>query len=53
MCSIQQEAWDAHALKTCGYIKTKTLPSVFYLPAKHTDKTTKLLEESARAVKSE
>ena len=31
---------------------TKANPPIFYLPAKLTDKTQKLLEESTRAVKS-
>ena len=31
---------------------TKANPPIFYLPAKHSDKTQKLLEESTRSVKS-
>merc|ERR550519_1880900 len=46
-----QEEWDNNGKKLCNSIKTKTKPHIHYLPAKHTDRTSKLLEESSRATK--
>lgn len=46
-----QEEWDKHGEKLSHFIMTKANPPIFYMPAKHSDKTQKLLEESTRSVK--
>ena len=35
-----------------GFIKTRSKPSIYYMPKEHNDKTTKTLHESQERVKS-
>lgn len=48
--NFQYEEWNAHDRLLLGYIKTKTTPPIFYLPAEHTPKTEKLFRETQSAI---
>lgn len=40
---FQYDEWNNHDRKLLGYIKTNTLPAIFYLPSIHNQKTEDLL----------
>lgn len=46
----QLEEWEKHHRQFVHFIRTKTKPHVYYLPAKHNDASQKRLNESRQAV---
>eukprot|EP00933_Yihiella_yeosuensis_P027424 TRINITY_DN21322_c3_g1_i1.p1 TRINITY_DN21322_c3_g1~~TRINITY_DN21322_c3_g1_i1.p1 ORF type:complete len:326 (-),score=134.85 TRINITY_DN21322_c3_g1_i1:131-1108(-) len=48
---LLQRDLETHYSLMMGYIRTKAQPTIFFLPAKHTRETEKLLEETRSAIK--
>ncbi|KAL2629909.1 hypothetical protein R1flu_014595 [Riccia fluitans] len=42
--------WTEHQTKLCSFLRTKAEPSIFYMPAKPSEETEKLLEERKEAL---
>lgn len=49
--SKQFQEWRSAQIPLLNYIKTKTQPSLYYLPKKSTPKTDTLLQESSNELK--
>ena len=47
---FKYEEWNAHDRRLIGYIKTKTKPSIFYLPVQHNEITEKLLKKTEEEI---
>ena len=47
---LQYEEWNSHDRMQMGYIKTKSRPSIFYLPVEHNEATEQLLKQTQEEI---
>ncbi len=47
---LQYDEWNSHDRMLMGYIKTKSKPSIFYLPVEHNETTEHLLKQTQEEI---